>query len=453
MESMWFLLFFTIWLGTANADTPANCTYDDIRGTWMFQIGQADSTNKLDCTVMPETVSTLTVTLLYPNEAVDQFGNKGFWTLIYNQGFEVVIRNRKYFAFSMYKQDGKNVTSFCDQTLNGWSHDTSDRNWACYSGKKMEQLKPKYHTILPPKVEGGKYYTTDHDMLYNINSKQSSWKAGAYPHFEKMTMDEIIRMAGGRKSRIHGQPRATRPTDKDLKSTTGYPESFDWRDHMGQDFVSPIRNQESCGSCYAFSSMGMHEARVRVITNNTQQPVFSPQDIVDCSEYSQGCEGGFPYLIAGKYAEDFGIVPESCNPYNGKDSSVCHTKTSCTRMYATDYSYVGGYYGGCNEYAMINALVKNGPMSVSFMVYNDFLHYKSGVYHYTQLENSFNPFEITNHAVLLVGYGSVEETGEKYWIVKNSWGPTWGESGYFRIKRGNDECAIESIAVESTPIV
>jgi cathepsin C len=60
--------------------------------------------------------------------------------------------------------------------------------------------------------------------------------------------------------------------------------------------------------------MGMHEARLRIKTNNSQQSVYSTQDIVECSKYSQGCEGGFPYLI-GKYAEDFGIVEDSCNPY------------------------------------------------------------------------------------------------------------------------------------------
>lgn len=69
----------------------------------------------------------------------------------YFQGFEVVIDDRKYFAFSLYKQVGENVTSYCDQTSNGWSHDTSDRNWACYAGQKKVSLPPKMHTIQPPK--------------------------------------------------------------------------------------------------------------------------------------------------------------------------------------------------------------------------------------------------------------------------------------------------------------
>lgn len=85
-------------------------------------------------------------------------------------------------------------------------------------------------------------------------------------------------------------------------------------------------------------------------------------------------------------------------------------------------------------------------------VYPDFMHYKGGIYHYTGLRDPFNPFELTNHAVLLVGYGRCPKTGEKFWIVKNSWGTGWGEEGYFRIRRGNDECSIESIAVAAKPI-
>ena len=98
------------------------------------------------------------------------------------------------------------------------------------------------------------------------------------------------------------------------------------------------------------------------------------------------------------------------------------------------------------------ALVNNGPIAIGFQVYNDFMSYKSGVYHHTFLQDKFNPFELTNHAVLVVGYGTDPDAGA-YWIVKNSWGEGWGEDGFFRIRRGNDECAMESMAVQSFPIL
>merc|ERR550539_1849548 len=202
------------------------------------------------------------------------------------------------------------------------------------------------------------------------------------------------------------------------------------------------------------------EARLRILTNNEQRTVYSPQDVVACSQYSQGCEGGFPYLVAGKYAQDFGMVAEECNPYQGVDQATCTTPQDtqkCQRHYGTEYKYVGGFYGACNEPLMRIALVHNGPVAVSFQVYDDFMHYHSGIYHHQeggrgdQVNFRFNPWEVTNHVVLVVGYG--EENGERYWIVKNSWGEEWGEKGYFRIRRGTDECSIESIAVDSFPVI
>lgn len=198
--------------------------------------------------------------------------------------------------------------------------------------------------------------------------------------------------------------------------------------------------------------LAMNEARLRIASNNSIQLTFAPQDIVDCSKYSQDCAGGFPYLIGGKYAEDYGLVEESCNPYTGNVTGYCTTPPTCRRHYSTAYQYVGGYYGACNEQHMMLELVKNGPIAVSFEVYKDFFNYQGGIYHHTGLSGSFNPFELTNHAVLLVGYGAKKTTGEKFWTIKNSWGSGWGEQGFFRIRRGVDECAVESIAVKSNPI-
>lgn len=234
------------------------------------------------------------------------------------------------------------------------------------------------------------------------------------------------------------------------------PKSFDWRNVNGINYVSPVRNQGSCGSCYSFASMAMLEARVRILSNNTEQPVFSPQYVVDCSRYSQGCDGGFPYLIGGKFAQDYGVIPDKCYPYKGVDGqckTVNATMYGCNeKTYVYSYKYVGGYYGACNEDLMQLDLVKNGPVAVGFEVYPDFMSYAGGVYsHEKSRELTFNPFEITNHAVLIVGYDETP-TGEKYWIVKNSWGTNWGLKGYFWIRRGNDECGIESLAFSAIPM-
>ncbi|KHJ42332.1 hypothetical protein D918_07672 [Trichuris suis] len=93
------------------------------------------------------------------------------------------------------------------------------------------------------------------------------------------------------------------------------------------------------------------------------------------------CDGGFAYLVGGKYAEDYGWVLEQCSRYKGKkqDEKVCDVDRHCKRFYATDYAYVGGFYGGTSEPMMRLALVKNGPIAVGMNVFDDFMHYKGGI--------------------------------------------------------------------------
>ena len=161
----------------------------------------------------------------------------------------------------------------------------------------------------------------------------------------------MAQRAGGRAVPM---PRP-RPASEDEKAKAKLlPESIDWTDIDGVNYVSPVRDQESCGSCYAFASAAVLESRLRIQTQNARQDVFSTQvcgttwtnahcideedmhsnysrlilgnhwwmnisfqDIVSCTKLAEGCNGGFYYLIGGRYAQDQGLVSEDCNPYLG----------------------------------------------------------------------------------------------------------------------------------------
>ena len=439
-------------LPQALGDTPANCTYEDIRGTWTFHVASGGHDNTLDCSGKITAEQQVTVTLSYPDTAKDDQGNAGFWTIIYNQGFEVVVNGKKYFAFSNYTMVGRRAISHCHSTFNGWSHDADGSNWACYYGVKQTNGSRDYGKISMParRLDLDRKYVKNMDFINTINNHTKLWTATHYPEYEGMSLRDRLRRAGGVSDFGHQQyPEVSAVCPETLLRLKDAPATMDWRDMKNKDYVTPIRNQGQCGSCYAFASMAMLESRYMIASKGSVHKIFSPQDVVGCSEYAQGCDGGFPYLIAGKYAEDFGVVEESCFPYLAHNSK-CDERSGCQRYRATNYKYVGGYFGACNEQEMMMAL-QDGPVSVAFEVTDDFQHYRRGIYHSTGLTDKFNPFRLTNHAVLLVGYG--EELGTKYWIVKNSWGAAWGEEGYFRIVRGTNELNIESMAVVADPIM
>eukprot|EP00742_Colponemidia_sp_Colp-10_P007781 GILJ01008390.1.p1 GENE.GILJ01008390.1~~GILJ01008390.1.p1 ORF type:complete len:683 (+),score=80.19 GILJ01008390.1:295-2049(+) len=237
------------------------------------------------------------------------------------------------------------------------------------------------------------------------------------------------------------------------------PSHFDWRNVNGTDYDSPVREQGTCGSCYAMATLAMIESRIKIKTRNLFQPLLSVQDVVSCSFYSQGCEGGFPYLV-GKYGEDFGFTVEDCMRYAGIDG-LCplHTSTcSARRVKVTNYRYIGGYYGNCSEEAMMRELHQNGPIVGSFYSEGELSFYIGGVYHRVMMQElqpakKDGAWEQTNHSVLIVGWGYDADKRWPYWIIKNTWGGHWGEHGYLRMRRGDNECGIESMAVAMDPVL
>lgn len=236
----------------------------------------------------------------------------------------------------------------------------------------------------------------------------------------------------------------------------GLPCNLDWRNHRGHNWLSGMRNQGSCGSCYAMAFMTAMESRIRIKYNEPNRHRYSTQDVVSCSVYNQGCDGGFPYLV-GKHVLHFGTVSEKCFPYEARDG-VCG-KACGEREYPLEkVNYVGGHFGGCSEELMMKDIAENGPMVIAFEAPHALFSYQGGIFTgpRPRVEDqgvaNVKAWQHTNHAVVAVGWGHTMVNGkrERYWIVRNSWGTTWGENGYFRIRRGTDECGIESMATTFT---
>jgi cathepsin B len=175
-----------------------------------------------------------------------------------------------------------------------------------------------------------------------------------------------------------------------------------------------------------------------------------------------GCQGG-QLGGAWNYAKKTGLVTEKCLPYLKSEGGPVPTcdptaqpclpeskfiKTpKCPKAckdgsdWSKDKHKIKTVYNVPASQIMAE-LVKNGPVESAFTVYADFVHYKSGVYSHQ------TGSMLGGHAIKMIGYGS--EDGKDYWIVQNSWTTTWGDAGYFKIKRGGDECGIESAAVAGT---
>lgn len=250
------------------------------------------------------------------------------------------------------------------------------------------------------------------------------------------------------------------------------PTTFDSRTQWPDcKVISKVRDQSACGSCWAFGSTEAFEDRRCVATKEDVE--FSTLDTAGCCKgfacgMSQGCNGGQPSaalewmsrtgVVTGGDFYDNTTKTEGCSKYPlqpcahhvppsskypacpEKEYSVT-CKESCTdtaypKSYRDDKTKGSGAISFKSVSGMQTSIMNDGPLAVAFSVYSDFPTYKSGVY--THKTGSL----LGGHAVEMVGWGV--EGGVDYWLIKNSWNEQWGDGGFFKIKRGTDECGIEN---------
>ncbi|XP_074038832.1 cathepsin B isoform X2 [Leptinotarsa decemlineata] len=305
------------------------------------------------------------------------------------------------------------------------------------------------------------------EFIDHINSQQTTWTAGR--NFDKNTpMSHIRKLLGALKSPV---PRSARNVVLHSEDTP-IPESFDSRENWPNcQIIGVIKDQSSCGSCWAVAATSAMSDRICIHSNGKKQISVSDEDLISCCyECGDGCYGGYSFQ-AWSYWKETGLV--SGGPYNSTTGCRAYSLAPCEHhttgskpacpadlsptprcnkqcdkksslSYQSDKSYgQEPYYLSASEKQIQLEILKNGPVEASFDVYSDFLSYKSGVYQYVSGQYK------GGHAVRVLGWGV--ENGTPYWLVANSWNEDWGDNGLFKIIRGTNECEFEADIVAGLP--
>jgi len=314
---------------------------------------------------------------------------------------------------------------------------TEDEYWAAWK---------RFHSLESVK-ERIRYYESksEHDRRFDIfkdnmdrikkhNNGGYSWTMGI-TQFADMTREEFkdyIKVGTFK----HKPAQTIFEAPKDWNITTQT--AVDW---VAKGAVTPVKNQGSCGSCWAFSTTGAIEGRYFIAKGQLNS--LSEQDLVDCSRENSGCNGGLMDYAFEFVESNNGLCSESDYPYTARSHFFCEEE-GCTK-----YDSISSHEDVAQSTAALEAACNEGPVSVAIEADQDsFQLYTGGVLTArcgTELD----------HGVLVVGYGT--DGGNDYWKVKNSWGKDWGESGYIRLcrncraNRNKGQCGILMSA--SYPIV
>ncbi|XP_067862481.1 tubulointerstitial nephritis antigen-like [Heptranchias perlo] len=309
------------------------------------------------------------------------------------------------------------------------------------------------------------------EMIHGINRGNYGWRAANYSQLWGLTLDDGIRYRLGTR-----RPSTTvmnmNELNMDMDSNDILPRYFNAADKWPGMIHDPM-DQGNCAASWAFSTAAVASDRISIQSMGHMTAALSPQNLISCNTRNQrGCNGG---RIDGAwwYLRRRGVVSDSCYPFSSSDShqlsnqcmmstrSAGRGKRQATMPCPNPYTHTNQIYQSTppyrlssNEKEVMKEVMESGPVQALMEVHEDFFVYRSGVYRHTPVmaEKPEKFRRHGTHSVKITGWG--EEQGydgqiRQYWIAANSWGRSWGENGYFKIARGENECDIETFILGS----
>ncbi|XP_063362567.1 procathepsin L-like [Cydia amplana] len=272
-----------------------------------------------------------------------------------------------------------------------------------------------------------KYKIVQHNELFEQGQVSFKLKVNKYSDMEREEFSQIMNGLI-----YHADDNSTSHGSRVTRATASLPDQVDWRE---KGAVTAVKDQGSCGSCWAFSTTGALEGQVYIKHNRLTS--LSEQNLVDCAgKYGcHGCQGGWMNSAFSFIKDNGGIDTEVSYPYQAKNDQC---RYNAKNSGATN----NGYKTIPNDEDKLKEAVANiGPIAVAIDAGHAFQHYADGVYYEKNCSSSK-----LNHGVLVVGYGT-DTNGGDYWLVKNSWSKGWGRDGYIKMARNrNNNCGIASAA-------
>jgi len=298
------------------------------------------------------------------------------------------------------------------------------------------------------------------ELVRSVNKQTKLWTASLSSPVAHLSHKEVRGILGAGPEGFEPPSKYMKLVSHSAEDYVNAPESYDPRDHYPNcSSMRMIRDQSACGSCWSFGSVEAMSDRTCIAEK--ADVVLSANDLLACSN-GGSCDGGRPHR-AFEYWLYNGTVTEECQPYpfpscdhhipgsknpcpdEDYPTPECQVKCKNGKKWEDEKHFASAIYYVNGEKDMVAELSMKGPVEASLAIYEDFMVYTSGVYHHVSGKL------LGYHSIKVLGYGV--DDGTKYWLVANSWNEHWGEKGFFRILRGNDECEIETYAITGTPRV